>query len=116
MHVIYEFNFHTLYVFQWWVSATYHMDYGINTLRLKQNGHHFADDFFKYIFLNGNVLILIKNSLKFVPKGPINNIPSLVQIMAWYRPGNKPLSEPWWLDYRLIYASLKLNELSIVFV
>ena len=33
-------------------------------------------------------------SLKFVPKGPINNIPALVQIMAWCRPGDKPLSEP----------------------
>ena len=26
--------------------------------------------------------------------GSINNIPALVQIMAWHRPGNKPLSEP----------------------
>ena len=33
-------------------------------------------------------------SLKFVPKGPINNIPALVRIMAWRRPGDKPLSEP----------------------
>ena len=33
-------------------------------------------------------------SLKFVAKGPINNIPALVQIMAWRRPGDKPLSEP----------------------
>ena len=32
--------------------------------------------------------------MKFVPKGPINNIPALVQIMAWRRPGDKPLSEP----------------------
>ena len=32
--------------------------------------------------------------LKFVPKGPINNLPALVQIMAWCRPGAKPLSEP----------------------
>ena len=38
--------------------------------------------------------ILIIISLKFVPKGPINNIPSLVQIMAWCRSGDKPLSEP----------------------
>ena len=35
-----------------------------------------------------------KISMKFVPKGPINNIPALVQIMAWRRPGDKPLSEP----------------------
>ena len=40
------------------------------------------------------VRILITFSLKFVPKGPINNIPALVQIMAWRRPGDKPLSEP----------------------
>ena len=32
--------------------------------------------------------------LKFVPKGPINNSPSLVQMMAWRRPGDKPLSKP----------------------
>ena len=30
----------------------------------------------------------------FVPKGLINNIPAFVQIMAWRRPGDKPLSEP----------------------
>ena len=46
------------------------------------------------IFLNENIWIPIKISLKFVPKGRINNIPALVQIMAWRRPGDKPLSEP----------------------
>ena len=29
-----------------------------------------------------------------IPKGPINNIPALVQVMAWCRPGDKPLSGP----------------------
>ena len=58
------------------------------------NGHHFTDDIFKCIFLNENVGIPIKMSLEFIPKGPINNIPALVQIMAWRRPGDKPLSEP----------------------
>ena len=38
-------------------------------------------------FLNENVSIPIKISLKFVPEGPVNNIPALVQIMAWYQPG-----------------------------
>ena len=66
----------------------------INSLRPRQNGRHFPDDTFKHIFLNENVRILIKISLKFVPKGPINNIPALAQIMAWRRPGDKPLSEP----------------------
>ena len=65
-----------------------------NTLRPRQNGRHFADDTFKRIFSNDNVRILIKISLKFNPKGPIINIPALVQIMAWRRPGDKPLSEP----------------------
>ena len=54
----------------------------VNTLSPKQNGRHFVDDTFKCIFLNKNVRILIKISLKFVPKGPINNIPALVKIMA----------------------------------
>ena len=40
------------------------------------------------------MLISIKISLKFVPKGLINNIPAFVQIMAWRRLGDKPLSEP----------------------
>ena len=66
----------------------------INTLRPRQDGRHFADNIFKCIFLNENVWIPIKNSLKFVPKGPINNIPTLVQIMAWRRSGDKTLSEP----------------------
>ena len=66
----------------------------LSTLRPRQNGRHFADDTFNRIFVKENVRFSIKFSLKFVPKGPINNIPALVQIMAWRRPGNKPLSEP----------------------
>ena len=66
----------------------------VNTRRPRQNGRRFADDTFKCIFLNENVAISIKISLKFVPEGPINNIPALVQIMAWRRSGVKPLSEP----------------------
>ena len=66
----------------------------LSILRPRQNGRHFPDDIFKRISLNENVWITIKISLKFVPKGPINNIPALVQIMAWRRLGDKPLSEP----------------------
>ena len=68
--------------------------YRVNTLRLRQNGRHFADDIFKYIFLNEYFWIPVKISLKFVPKGPINIIPTLVQIMGWHRPGDRLLSEP----------------------
>ena len=65
----------------------------VNTLRPWQNGRHFQDDIFKCVSLYENVCISIKISLKFVPNVPINNIPALVQIMAWRRPGDKPLSE-----------------------
>ena len=68
--------------------------YKFNTLRPRQNGRHFADDIFKLIFLNENVWISIEISLKFDPQGPINNTPALVQIMAWRRSGDKPLSGP----------------------
>ena len=67
--------------------------YWFNTLGPRQNGHHFADDIFKYIFLNENVWISIEISLKFA-KVSMNNIPTLVQIMAWCRLGDKLLSEP----------------------
>ena len=63
----------------------------VNTLGPRQNGRHFADDTVSRIFVNENVRISMKLSLKFVP---INNIPALVQIMAWRRSGDKPLSEP----------------------
>ena len=56
----------------------------VNTLRPRQNDRHFPDDIFKRIFL----------MKMFVPRGPIHNIPTLVQVMAWRRLGDKPLSEP----------------------
>ena len=59
-----------------------------------QNGRHFADDIFRCIFVNEKFCILIKFSLKFVPNGPIDNNPVLVQIMAWRWIGAEPLSEP----------------------
>ena len=66
-------------------------------------------DTFKRIFLN-DVRIPIEISLKFVPEGPINNIPALVQIMAWRRPGDKPLSEP--MMVRLLTYMRHLTSMS----
>ena len=63
----------------------------IDTLRPRQKGRHFADDIFKCIFVNENVWISIGISLNFFPRGPINNIPALVQIMARRRSGDKQL-------------------------
>ena len=50
----------------------------LNTLRLRENGRHLADDIFKCIFLNENAWIAMKISLKFVPKCPMNNSTALV--------------------------------------
>ena len=66
----------------------------LNTLRPRQNGRLFPDDIFKWIFWNENIWISLRISLKFVPRVRIDNIPALVQIMAWRRPGDKLLSEP----------------------
>ena len=50
----------------------------VNPLLLGQKGCHFADDIFLCIFVNEKFCILIKSSLKCVPKGPIHNNPTLV--------------------------------------
>ena len=110
----------------WWIKKTF-VKWSpdlFNTLRPRQNGRHFPDDIFKCIFLNENVWIPIKISLKFVPKGPINKIPALVQIMAWRRPGDKPLSEsrmfillpficvtrPQWVENLYFFFSKKIHK------
>ena len=81
-------------IHRWPVCKEFDLDNRINTLGPRKNGRHFADDILKCIFLNENAGILPKISLKFVPKVRINNIPALVQIMAWRRPGDKSSSEP----------------------
>ena len=56
--------------------------------------------------------ILINILLKFVPKGPIDNNPAVVQIMAWRRIGDKPLSEPmltWFGDAYMRHKGDELN-------
>ena len=83
-------------------------EHSFSVLRPKQNGRHFADDVFKCIFLNENAWISLKISLKIVPRVPINNIPALVQMMVWHRPGDKAFV---WINWG-IYASLGLNELN----
>ena len=61
--------------------VTVNLSYALfNTWKPRQNCRHFPDDIFKYIFLNKNVYISIEISLKFVPKGPINNIPAMVRV------------------------------------
>ena len=53
-----------------------------------------TEDIFKCIFMNEMLCISIRISLKFVPKGPIDNKSALIQVMAWRQTGDKPLPEP----------------------
>ena len=62
-----------------------------------------ADDDFKCIFLNEIDRILIEISLKVVAMSPIDNKPALVQVMAWRRTGDKPLSEPMLIHFNDAY-------------
>ena len=50
----------------------------VNSSPPEQNGRYFTDNIFKCIFINEKFCILIKISLRFVPKGPIVNISVLV--------------------------------------
>ena len=68
-----------------------------------------ADDIFKCIFMNENAWISLKISLKFAPEVRINNIPALVQVLAWC---NKPLSEPMLTRFTDAYAALGGDELT----
>ena len=85
----------------------------IDRLGLRQNGCYFPGDIFKCILLNENIWISIKISMKFVSKDSINNIPTLVKIMAWCPIRWKAII--WTYDgvaYWRIYASLDPNELN----
>ena len=60
----------------------------------RQDDRYLVDGIFKCILLSENIWIFIKALLKFVPEGPSNIIPALVQIMVWRRSVDKPLFEP----------------------
>ena len=106
------FFFHFMYM----ISDSRHGDLKFFLMSFKHwprwNGQHFADSIFKCIFSNENVLISIKISLKFVPKGPINNIPALLR---WWLGADQAISHylnHWWFYHQCKYASLSLNELT----
>ena len=73
-----------------WISS-----YNILThLHLDKIAAILADDISKWTFLNKNDRIPTLISLKFIPKSPVDNKPTLVQVIAWCRTGDKPLPEP----------------------
>ena len=53
--------------------------------------------------MNGKFFILIKISVKLVPKGQIDNNPIPIQIMAWHLIGDKALSEPMLSQFTYAY-------------
>ena len=79
-----------------------------------QNGHHFADDVFKCNFLDRKAWIFIHISLKFLPKGSINNKSAICigsdNSLALTR-RQAIISTYDGLSYRPIYASLSFNKL-----
>ena len=79
----------------------------MNIFKTKQDGHHFADDIFKYMFMTENVctLIEIEISLKIAPLVSLEYDTASVSIVASRRIGNKPLSEPRMAQFT-IYTSL----------
>ena len=102
---------------------------GLNTLRPRQMAANFLMTFSNAFFLNRNISISIKISLKFVPNGLITIFQqSLIKIMAWRRPGDTPLYEPMvinlrmhiciyvckaWISYYIPQQSLSCDSLSI---
>ena len=64
----------------------------------------------------------LKFHWSFFPRGRINNIPPLVQIMVWRRPGDKPLSnflQILWsreLGLYLIWLPQKINHIPLVII
>ena len=80
--------------FTWHIKTfTMHLFDNLMGNAMRTSLFHFADNMFKCICLTEGRWISINVSLKLVPQSQIN-IPALVEIMAWCRPGAKPLSQP----------------------
>ena len=80
---------HAIYIL-WDILVVYTIQLYLGHRQLTDWGRHkmaaiLQTALFKCIFFNENIRILIKISLKFVPKGPVNNIPALGQKMTWRR-------------------------------
>ena len=90
----------------------------ITTWRPRQNCRHFADDIFKGIFWMKIIIFVWNFTEMCFSMFRINNIPVLVQITAWRRPWDKPLSEQIMFNslthicYWRICASLSVNQLT----
>ena len=87
-----------------------YMKITFNTLKPERNGHHCADDIFKWIFLINHPCVWTQISVKFVLKGSIDNTGklALVQVMAWWQAITWTNADP---VHWCIHALLGLNVL-----
>ena len=103
----------TYHLLPWiWLSTPLPWSSWNKKLRPRQICRYYADDTYKCIFFNKNILF----RLMCAPKGPINNIPALVRIMAWCRLGDKPLYERmmvnYWRHIYLRHSALMINTVA----
>ena len=80
-----------------------------NTLGPGQNGIHFADDSFRYIFVTDFYCILIWISTKFDPKGWLND--KTILVIAWCRQATSHYMNRYWLS--VIVSPLGDKELTL---
>ena len=83
-----------------------------NTLKPRQIDHYFQTTFSNAFSWMKMYKFRLRFHWSFFPKGPIKNMPVLVQIMASRRPSDKPLSEPMMVNLLTTISSLGLNELT----
>ena len=88
-------------------SCTYKPLRYLTHLPLDKMAAILADDNFKCIFSNENDRITIRMSLQLVPRSPIDNMPTLFQVMAWRSTGDKPLLESMQIQFTDIYMRHK---------
>ena len=68
------------------------------------------DDIFKYILLNWNRYMVVEMSPRFVPKGSVNNIPALVQIMVWRRSGGIAYFRRWCVAVWVVFICISFTN------
>ena len=85
-------------------TSLFRTSHGVSPLSSLQRIHSEISRVHCTVSWKTDYCIFIKMSLKFVPKGTVNNVPVLVQILDYHSSGNKPLLNHWWPSL-LIYVS-----------
>ena len=75
-----------------------------NTLRQRQNGRHYPDDIFKWIFLNENIWIAMNISMKFDPNSPFNLFQHWFRSWLGTDQATSHYLKQWWVVYWHIYV------------